>query len=932
MRISELLRGIPFTGEIDCDFDGITSDSRRLEGENILFFAYKGTDFDSHQIAAELYREGKVKGVVSERALEWVPVVLTEDGRTAFCAACVNFFGNPQKELTLIGVTGTNGKTTVTYLLEKIYEDGGVVRIGTNGANVMGDKFHIDNTTPSPYDFFKLLRLGADKGAKTAIAEVSSHALSQGRLAGVVFDAAVFTNLTGDHLDYHGDMESYYSAKKLFFSDLYSRRRIINIDNPYGKRLFGEINGGKYSYGGFNPNESDLSVIKADFTFDGTAAVLSYKGTEFNLKSPLVGAHNLENIMAALCTAFALGEPIERAVRKAEKLAAVSGRLERYSNKGITVFVDYAHTDDALRRITATLKGLKKGKLITVFGAGGDRDKSKRPRMGKAVEENSDIAVVTSDNPRTETPSAIIDDILAGMGEKIKIYREEDRGRAIAFAISTAKDGDCVLVAGKGHEDYQIIGKTKRHFSDSEMVKNYLFGDLKLKDISWLIPCAAEEISEDISVAGAALDSREIKSGNLFFAAKGEKTDGALFAQAALNAGAAAVIMDNADIYEKVKGNKILVKDTLQALRELGGVCLAMYEGKRIAVTGSFGKTGVKDMLRALLNEKFSAYATYGNHNNELGVCLTAAGIPLGTEAAVFEIGSNAAGEIEFLAKLIKPNIAIVTGVGFAHIGRFGSLEETAREKLSVVNGLSDGGCLIANENLREFIDKFYPERSFKVIYFGETESADTALRSFAIAGFKARACYKTPDKEFCLEFPYPYKHLAVNFGAVLAAAVLLGLDESGIQKGLASFKLADGRGSILKGGGLYLIDDSYNASLDSILRAVEALDSIPLNGRKYAVLGGIGEIEGFDGLIYKRVYALAKERPQINFLFVGSAYCMASGGEKPSNVEFFDTADAIGKRLAAINEGIILLKASHSFAFSRFREEINKRVGLNAI
>jgi UDP-N-acetylmuramoyl-L-alanyl-D-glutamate--2,6-diaminopimelate ligase len=476
MRIAELLKGISFESRTDMtdDFDEICSDSRKIKGENTLFFAYKGSAFDSHSLSAELYREGKIKHIVSERALDGIASTLVKDGRQAFSAACANYFGNPQKELTLIGVTGTNGKTTVSYLIEKIFEDKGVVRIGTNGANIMGDMRQTENTTPAPYDFFNFLRQAVDRGAKAAVSEVSSHALSQGRLSGVKFDAAVFTNLTGDHLDYHGNMESYYEAKKLFFSDMYSRKRIINIDNPYGERLFEQINGEKYCCG--SAAGADLSALKAAFSFDGIEAVLSYRGKKFEFKSPLVGGHNLENIMAALCTAFALDVPPEEAAQNAEKLRAIPGRLERYSGNGITVFVDYAHTDDALRRITRTLKELSGGKLLTVFGAGGDRDKGKRPRMGKAVEENSDIVVLTNDNPRTETPSAIIDDILGGMENKKNIYVQEDRERAIALAISIAEKGDCVLVAGKGHEDYQIVGKTKRHFSDSETVKKYLYG------------------------------------------------------------------------------------------------------------------------------------------------------------------------------------------------------------------------------------------------------------------------------------------------------------------------------------------------------------------------------------------------------------------------------------------------------------------------
>ncbi|MDR2400734.1 MAG: UDP-N-acetylmuramoyl-tripeptide--D-alanyl-D-alanine ligase, partial [Deferribacteraceae bacterium] len=382
--------------------------------------------------------------------------------------------------------------------------------------------------------------------------------------------------------------------------------------------------------------------------------------------------------------------------------------------------------------------------------------------------------------------------------------------------------------------------------------------------------------------------------------------------------------------YEYLEGNKILVKDTIQTLRNLGRIRLSFYKRKKIAVTGSFGKTGVKDALCYVLKEKYNTCATAGNHNNELGVCLTASGIPLQTEMAVFEIGSNAPGEIEHLSNLIKPDMAVVTGVGFAHIGRFGTLEETAKEKLSIANSLSDGGTLIVNSSLKELLNKFYSENRFKAVTFGE-EGADISLTDYKADKFKARAEYSVWGKDYAFELPYPYRHLAVNFGAVLGGALLLNLSEDEIKRGVSSFRLADGRGNILKGGDLYVIDDSYNASLESVLRSVEALNDLPISGEKYAVLGGIGEIDGFDTLIYKKVCSLAEECPRVNFIFVGDNYA-ASFERDRSNAEFIPAMDAVTKRISAIEKGVILLKASHSFGFSRFKDEINKRVGLNVI
>jgi UDP-N-acetylmuramoyl-L-alanyl-D-glutamate--2,6-diaminopimelate ligase len=493
MKVSKILDGIKYatarsdTGDptfMTLEAGDITADSRRPESSGgMLFFAYKGANFDSHDEALRLYNEGKIIGAVVERPLD-MPSIVVEDGRRAFSLACANFFGKPETKLKTVAVTGTNGKTTVTWLLEKIFSEAGMpcVRIGTTGANIpkaadsdVGEVIEIDNTTPSPYDFYKFLAAGVQAGAKAAVAEVSSHALDQDRLFGIVFDVAIFTNLTGDHLDYHKDSESYYQAKKKLFTDAYSYKKVINIANVAGQRLYDEAGVPKTSFAANDSKlSSDIRVSRHTFSANGTQAVISCKDKDYSLDSPLVGEFNLENILAAVAGAMAAGVIPEVAVKAAGMLENVPGRLERYSAGGISVFVDFAHTDDALENVLETLRMLAEKRLITVFGAGGDRDKTKRPRMGKIAQRYSDLVVVTSDNPRTEEPARIIADITAGMSMNESVRVVEDREKAIAYAIAEAEAGDIVVIAGKGHESYQIIGAAKHHFSDSEMTQKYL--------------------------------------------------------------------------------------------------------------------------------------------------------------------------------------------------------------------------------------------------------------------------------------------------------------------------------------------------------------------------------------------------------------------------------------------------------------------------
>lgn len=474
MLVNKILNGIHILGGADLlsmDASSIASDSRNL-GADCLFFAYKGANFDSHNLVAEMYAKGQIKAVVSERAVDGVPCILVANGRDAFARACVNFFDVSDK-LLKIAVTGTNGKTTTTYLIESIFNAAGMknVRIGTVGAHVVDETVLVDNTTPSPYDFHRFLADGVKKGARASVAEVSSHALEQHRIAGTNFDVAVFTNLTGDHLDYHKDFESYYQAKKRLFANDYSAKRVINIGNEYGRRLYSESDEPKLIYG---INSGDLSVSEYSTDLSGTYATVSYSGETYKIYSHLTGLFNLENILAAIGAALMAGISFDRIKEGLAELKNVPGRLEKYENNNVYVFVDYAHTDDALKNVLLALKELAKGRVIVVFGAGGDRDKTKRPRMGKVASDYADFVVVTSDNPRTEKPESIIEDILQGVSKRDSLHVEADREKAIAYGIKAAEAGDIVLIAGKGHEDYQITGKEKHHFSDSEVVKKYL--------------------------------------------------------------------------------------------------------------------------------------------------------------------------------------------------------------------------------------------------------------------------------------------------------------------------------------------------------------------------------------------------------------------------------------------------------------------------
>lgn len=480
MKASSLFEGISITGfDTDVDFDAeitdVCFDSRNI-ADGCVFFAYKGSTFDSHSVAEKAYASGKVKFVAAERKIENVPTVVVEDGRKALALACRNYFGKPDLRLEKIGVTGTNGKTTVTYLLESIFAAEGKkpLRMGTTGHRYAGKDVASNVTTPPSYEYYRVLADAVKSGCNALAVEVSSHALDQERLYGTKFDAALFTNLSGDHLDYHHTMDEYFAAKRKLFQPEYANIAVVNMDNDYGLKLIKEKNVDTIKYG--ISDRAEISAEEISFTLNGIGARIRYPGNTFEIKSTLVGLHNLENILSAVSAAIALGISDKAIAQGVENLKNVPGRLEKFEVNGAFVFVDYAHTDDALENVLEALTPFQKNKIITIFGCGGDRDRTKRPRMAKAAENYSDITIVTSDNPRTEDPQQIIEDILKGFVDAEKVIICPDRREAIKTALTKAEEGDIILIAGKGHEDYMIIGTERLRFDDREEVKNFIKG------------------------------------------------------------------------------------------------------------------------------------------------------------------------------------------------------------------------------------------------------------------------------------------------------------------------------------------------------------------------------------------------------------------------------------------------------------------------
>ena len=502
MRLDEVIRGIAIAdrrGYFDSEVTGITSDSRRVK-PGYLFVAVRGGEQDGHDYIKAALKAG-ASAVMGERWPEDVDqtarpnVVLVPNARRALALAAANFHGQPSRRLVVAGVTGTNGKTTVTYVLESIIRAASrkVGVIGTVDARFGGRSEQLGQTTPDPVVLQSKLAEMGEAGVTHVAMEVSSHALDQHRVAGVHFKVAGFTNLSQDHLDYHRDLDAYFEAKAKLFSEGLRKSRargrmaVVNVDDPRGKAIL-ERWGGKALGVSLDPkSDADVVALSARYGLDGTHATVRTSKGIWEIHTALIGAHNLSNVLVALGMALAMGFSRARIMRGLEALERVPGRLEPVPHEAKRVFVDYAHTPDALQKALAAVRPLTRGRLMVVFGCGGNRDPGKRAPMGKAVAENADLAIITNDNPRSEDPRAIASAVekglieagwtaLSGPPAPRSYMIELDRRHAIRTAIDWMQPGDVLVIAGKGHEGYQIIGRDKLRFDDREEAHRALAG------------------------------------------------------------------------------------------------------------------------------------------------------------------------------------------------------------------------------------------------------------------------------------------------------------------------------------------------------------------------------------------------------------------------------------------------------------------------
>ncbi len=891
-----------------------------------------------------------------------IPTFAVDNLRAHLGDIAAKFYRLPGAALRIIGVTGTNGKTSTTLLLADALNVLGLRcgSIGTLGVRLErtgdGDAKKTEfapadvRTTPDAISVQRTLRGFVEQGATAVAMEVSSHALDQQRVAGVPFELAIFTNLTRDHLDYHENMAAYGAAKAKLFQFASLKSAAINIDDEFGRTLYAQMPASINSICFGTSSNGQVCAKNIVLNSRGASFTLCVAGQEHLIQSALYGRFNVVNLLGVVAALIALGYSADQITPVLPLLQPVTGRMNRLGGGDqALVVVDYAHTPDALAQVLKNLRehlnskscasdtatnfgdGGRKFKLICVFGCGGDRDTGKRALMGSAAEQFADVVIITNDNPRSESESAITDQILAGFKTASALV-EHRRERAIELAIMQARSGDIVLIAGKGHENYQEIRGVKHAFDDAKVALSVLnkqksgekdtansksrAGDtantlapahgmnLTLAEFAelsggTLISDIAPALdAQAIIVQSVSSDTRTLETGGVFVAIKGEHIDGhSLLVKAqALGAVAALVTVQCASALPQ-----ILVQNVEAALAQLATAWCQQVPAKRIAITGSNGKTTVKNLTASILVQVGKTLATPGNLNNELGLPLTVLSIRQKHAFAVLEMGAGKPGDIRYLANIARPHVALVNNAMAAHLERLGDVHGVAEEKSSIYRALLPGGTAVINLDDAElacFLHAASQAGAAKLTFSLNSPAADVYASDVKL-GSTSRFTLHCRLGTAPISLALMGAHNVCNALAAASLAIAAGANLTQISAGLNLAGSSKGRLKLYpQPGGWNLLDDSYNANPGSVKAGMEAL--VALGGHAWMVLGNMAELGNDADALHREVGTHALK------VGVKKLFCL---GDKAAQAA--QSAGAIGEAFTDIDALAHALKAN---------------------
>ncbi|MCB9530596.1 MAG: UDP-N-acetylmuramoyl-L-alanyl-D-glutamate--2,6-diaminopimelate ligase [Myxococcales bacterium] len=933
------------TGSTDPDVLAIATDSREVR-EGTVFFARMGWFVDANRFVGAAERAGAVGLVVTrEDAVADAPhlpaYLSTHEDRDLSLMADV-WFEHPTDGLLVFGVTGTNGKTSVAYLLEHILRALGhrPAVIGTVSHRFESTVLPARNTTPDGLLVHGFARDVLDRGATALILEVSSHGAELGRIAGVSFDVVGFTNLTPDHLDFHGDMESYFNAKASLFGPWLSASvargsrgaAVAWTDDPAGDRILAAATDAR-ARTRVGARNGDLTIRRADGppTVGTRFAVAKAGGVSIEGCAPVVGDHNLANIGVALAMVDAVvPDRLAEAVASLASFGGVPGRLELACTPSPgepPALVDYAHTPDAVERVVRAVAELGYGRPTVVLGCGGDRDRSKRGPMLRAAAAGAARVIATADNPRSEDAAAIVAEMLDGLAPELaaRVEVRLDRSDAIEAALRAGgASAGPVLVAGKGHETYQEVTGVRYHLDDGEelrrasaALRSGISADRAPLLAGWSSNRVADACGGVLVQRGAergwgalSIDSRAVEPSGIFAAIVGERHDAHAFLAAVVAAGAGLLIVsDAAAVPADAAVSVVVVDDTVAALQRLASALVDDARSRRgglcvVAITGSNGKTTTKELTAALLGP--DALATKGNLNNHIGLPLTVARLAPAHRYAVLEMGANRPGDIDELAAIARPDVAVITSIGEAHLEGLGGLDGVRREKAGVLRHGASVAILPAPEAAA--IATFAADRTRHAHLRGR--------RRGVLHRGHLRARPSPPDRRYGrareVAFSLPGEHNALDLAAaVLATEAATGRrrEAPAIEAALGALELPPGRLRSITLGGRVVIDDTYNANPASVRASLSILAAAA--SPRIAVIGEMREL-GADAEALHRGVGESAARVADVVVAIGSAAAPVAAGAGDRGVAVDDHAAAGAWLAANVPAGAtVLLKGS---------------------
>jgi len=884
MFLKKIIKNLAFDSQ-KINIEGLSLDSRQVK-KNYLFFATRGTKYNGEDFIFNAIKKGAVAVICDTNCKitnKKTPIIKVKNIKKTIIEACKIFYHIKPKNI--IAVTGTNGKSSVAEFYHQILsaQKIPVASIGTLGIKINKRVTRTNLTTLDIISLHRELTKIKTLGINNVILEASSHGLKQGRLNGLNFKTAIFTNFSQDHLDYHKNMKNYLNAKLILFSKLLKKNKYIITDNEIPEFLKLERIAKKKSLNLLTIGKKNSTIQLKTIKPDDNSQNITFDNNKKNyvVKIPLIGMFQVKNLFMSILAAKLSGLDIKKTLHVIKNIKEVNGRLQliKTTPNKTKIFIDYAHTPNALETTLKTLNEHYKIKSDVVFGCGGERDKKKRSKMASVCEKNAQNIYLTDDNPRNENPKLIRKMVKAGFSKKLTFTEVPSRTEAIETAVIKSKPNSIILIAGKGHETTQIYGKKIINISDKEIKKNINKKKIKFDKKNNNKIFNAEIIKKlikknKVKFEGVSINSKQIKKDNLFIAIKGKSHDGHIFVREALkNKANYCVVQKN---IKKVNKKKLIkYSSTISFLNKLAVLKRGNSNSKVIAITGSSGKTTLKTILGKTLSEFGKTYFSKKSYNNHIGVPLSLCNLENNHKYSVFEIGMSSSGEIRKLSNLVKPDIAIITNIGEAHIKNFSNLDGIAKAKSEIIENINKDGYLILNRDDKYFnyLSKIAKKKKINVLSFSKTNKSNAQLVENKLYKNYNYLHFRVLNKNIYLKIKDTNSLTISNILFTLLTLHILDLDLTKIINFSNYFQSVEGRGKMhlitRYKKKFHLIDESYNANPSSVKNAINNFTNIKRKHKnKFLLLGDMLEL-GKNSDKYHENLAYIINHSDIDKLFV---------------------------------------------------------------